>query len=102
MGFGNVRQRILDQRIRRLRKQAFDAVFDMNGVQGVHAGRVLAYLREFCCFNKTTATGDPYEMAVLEGRRQVLLQIMSIRNFVPEDVDKLTEVHDEFVRPDEF
>lgn len=102
MILGGVRARLLDQKIRAARKQAFDVVLDLNGPNGVFAGRVMAYLREFCHANSTTAVGDPYEMAVREGRRQVLLQIMAIRNFVSEDINTLTEVHDEFVRPDEF
>ncbi|KUR80915.1 hypothetical protein [Novosphingobium sp. FSW06-99] len=102
MMLGKWRMRELDRKIRAARKQSFDVVFDLNGPNGVHAGRVLAYLREFCHANTTTATGDMYDMAVREGRRQVLLQIMSIRNFQPEDINPLTEVHDEFIRPDEF
>lgn len=44
---------------------------------------VLADLRVFCCATKTTEVKntnmmiDPYQMAILEGRRQVFMQIMN-------------------------
>ena len=90
----------LDWYLRRDRKKSFARVFDIEGTLGKDVEHVLAYLRNFCFVNKTTASENTIEMAVLEGRRQVFLKIMEIMNFDLSKVEPLMEVHDELIRDD--
>lgn len=78
-------------------KQSFDIVFDLHGPHGIHAERVMAYLRDFCCANRTTGNGDVQQMAIMEGRRQVFLKIMEIRKFDPHLIDEAKGNADELI-----
>jgi len=45
----------------------------------------LADIQEFCCADRTTATGDAHEMAIREGRRQVYLRISRAMNLTADE-----------------
>jgi hypothetical protein len=68
------------------RSRAYKRTFDTAG------GRiVLRDLAAFCFLDKTThVVGDPYQSAVAEGRRQVLLRITAYCRLTPAEIDSFT------------
>lgn len=54
--------------------------------------KVLQDLMEYCKINKSCFDSDPYEMARMEGERNVALRILSILNT---DEQRLTEMFSE-------
>jgi hypothetical protein len=43
--------------------------------------KVMAGLEDFCAFSRTTYGGDEHSMAIMEGRRQVYLWLLTCLNF---------------------
>lgn len=82
--------------VRRARHQAFAATFDQNGPGGIHAERVLAALRDFCCATKPTVGGSVEETYRLAGRRDVWLFITEQLNFTEEQIRQFVEAHDDY------
>lgn len=65
-------------------RRAIRTIFD-----GEQAGEVLVHLAEFCGAMKSNFRSEPYEMARMEGRREVWLEIQKNLNLTEEDLFNL-------------
>lgn len=78
------------------RARHYRAVFlDADGDPSVHAEKVLADLRRFCRVNASTFHADPRIHALLEGRREVALRILTFIGLDSAELDSFVEVIDE-------
>jgi AcrR family transcriptional regulator len=69
--------------------QAFRDVFQPDGERSVPADIVLAHLRDFCRARMSTFDPDPRVHAMLEGRREVWLEIANRLNMSEADIAAL-------------
>lgn len=65
-------------------RRAIRAIFEAE-----QAGEVLVHLAEFCGAMKSNFRNDPLEMARMEGRREVWLEIQKNLNLTEEDLFNL-------------
>jgi hypothetical protein len=57
--------------------------------EGEHA---LDHLREFCCWSRSAfVPGDPHHTSFLEGRRDVFLEIETLRSLDDRKIEKLVK-----------
>jgi hypothetical protein len=69
--------------------------FDNDGTPSLSARKVLADLRKFCRVDRSTFEADPRAHALLEGRREVALRILTMLGIRGEDIAPFVEVSDE-------
>jgi hypothetical protein len=78
------------------RAMHYQRVFlDNDGTPSVSARKVLADLRRFCRVDRSTFDADPRIHALLEGRREVALRILTMIGMRGEDLAPFVEVSDE-------
>ncbi len=87
-------------RIRFFRKRAFQRALDTEGPNGEAVERFLAWMRDYCFAQKSTAGATPEETARNNGRREVWLAINDVLNFDEQEVRKFVETHEEFLNND--
>lgn len=68
---------------------------DDEGEVSVSGRKVLADLRKFCRVDRSTFEADPRAHALLEGRREVALRILTMLGIKGEDIAPFVEVSDE-------
>jgi len=68
---------------------------DDDGTPSLSARKVLADLRKFCRVDRSTFEADPRAHALLEGRREVALRILTMIGLKGEDLAPFVEVSDE-------
>lgn len=68
---------------------------DDDGTPSLSARKVLADLRKFCRVDRSTFEADPRVHALLEGRREVALRILTMIGLKGEDLAPFVEVSDE-------
>lgn len=81
------------------RRDAYRALFRTPGGElGPSADRVMRDLARFCYVNRTTfkvslvtQQGDPYAMALAEGRREVFNWIAQQINLQPDEIERLAQ-----------
>lgn len=69
--------------------------FDDDGTVSLSGRKVLADLRKFCRVDRSTFEADPRAHALLEGRREVALRILTMLGIKGEDIAPFVEVSDE-------
>jgi len=69
--------------------------FDSDGTVSLSGRKVLADLRKFCRVDRSTFEVDPRAHALLEGRREVALRILTMLGIRGEDIAPFVEVSDE-------
>jgi hypothetical protein len=86
---------MIDRAMRYIRghKRAYEQVFNR---QSPAVQYVLADIEDFCCANRTTATGNSdRDLAIREGRRQVWLRLQRALNLTPEEMFALARRKDQ-------
>ena len=66
-----------------------------DGTPHVHARKVLADLNRFCRVNASAFDADPRIHALIEGRREVALRILTLLNIDSATIAQFVEVQDE-------
>ena len=88
----NVAQRMFNAR----RARHYRALFlDEDGSISVHGQKVLADLNRFCRGNSSAFHADPRVHALLEGRREVLLRLLTFLKIDSATIAQFVEVIDE-------
>lgn len=78
------------------RAMHYQRVFlDDDGMPSLSGQKVLADLRKFCRVDRSTFEVDPRAHALLEGRREVALRILTMIGLKGEDLAPFVEVSDE-------
>lgn len=78
------------------RAMHYQRVFlDNDGTVSLSGSKVLADLRKFCRVDRSTFEMDPRVHALLEGRREVALRILTMIGLKGEDLAPVVEVSDE-------
>jgi hypothetical protein len=79
-----------------VRARHYRALFlDEDGEVSIHGRKVLADLNRFCRGNASTFHADPRTHALLEGRREVLLRLLTLLKIDSATIAKYVEVIDE-------
>ncbi|MCA0211395.1 MAG: hypothetical protein LCH74_20240 [Proteobacteria bacterium] len=87
---------LLQKAVNARRAMHYQRVFlDDDGTPSLSARKVLADLRKFCRVDRSTFEVDPRAHALLEGRREVALRILTMLGIRGEDIAPFVEVSDE-------
>lgn len=87
---------LLQKAVNARRAMHYQRVFlDNDGTPSLSARKVLADLRKFCRVDRSTFEVDPRAHALLEGRREVALRILTMIGLKGEDLAPFVEVSDE-------
>lgn len=91
-----MKRQAVELQIRLSRKRAFAAVLDLDGPNGVAVERYLAWMRDYCFAERSTAGATPEETARNNGRREVWLAMNAVLQFDPKTISDFVETHEEF------